>query len=98
MSICSECACLVVTTDDLKWVPIGNQSQMVLCVCERERGMSISLIFLQFKVFDVRPVHNDVLIAKLRPGQELDLRMLCVKGIGRDHSKFSPVGELGQKC
>ena len=47
----------------------------------------------QFKVFDIRPVHNDVLIAKLRPGQEIDLWMFCVKGIGRDHAKFSPVGE-----
>ncbi|KAL5463431.1 hypothetical protein EMCRGX_G032326 [Ephydatia muelleri] len=39
----------------------------------------------------LRPVHNDIVIAKLRPGQELNLRMLCMKGIGRDHAKFSPV-------
>lgn len=38
-----------------------------------------------------RPVHDDILIAKLNPGQELDLRLVCVKGIGRDHAKFSPV-------
>ena len=25
--------------------------------------------------------------------QEIDVRMLCVKGIGKDHAKFSPVGE-----
>jgi hypothetical protein len=25
--------------------------------------------------------------------QELDLRLFCVKGIGRDHAKFSPVGK-----
>ncbi|XP_065833736.1 DNA-directed RNA polymerases I and III subunit RPAC1-like isoform X2 [Oscarella lobularis] len=40
----------------------------------------------------IRPVHNDILIAKLRPGQEIDLRVHCVKGIGQDHAKFSPVG------
>jgi len=39
----------------------------------------------------IRPVSDDILIAKLRPGQEIDLRMHCVKGIGSDHAKFSPV-------
>uniref|UniRef100_A0A3Q3LHZ9 RNA polymerase I and III subunit C n=1 Tax=Mastacembelus armatus TaxID=205130 RepID=A0A3Q3LHZ9_9TELE len=27
----------------------------------------------------------------LRPGQELDIVMHCIKGIGKDHAKFSPV-------
>ncbi|KAF3831569.1 hypothetical protein GH733_000381 [Mirounga leonina] len=39
----------------------------------------------------IRPVHDDILIAQLRPGQEIDLLMHCVKGIGKDHAKFSPV-------
>ncbi|NXJ75500.1 RPAC1 protein, partial [Trogon melanurus] len=38
-----------------------------------------------------RPVHDDILIALLRPGQEIDVLMHCVKGIGKDHAKFSPV-------
>lgn len=66
---------------------------------------------------DVRPVHDDILIAKLRPGhvkhytctlfhctqyqcclcgvlylQEIDAKLVCVKGVGKDHAKFSPVG------
>uniref|UniRef100_A0A914ZMC3 DNA-directed RNA polymerase RpoA/D/Rpb3-type domain-containing protein n=2 Tax=Parascaris univalens TaxID=6257 RepID=A0A914ZMC3_PARUN len=36
-------------------------------------------------------VHDDILVAKLRPGQEIEARCHCVKGIGRDHAKFSPV-------
>ena len=30
----------------------------------------------------IGPVHDDILIAQLRPGQELDIIMHCVKGIG----------------
>ncbi|XP_061825607.2 DNA-directed RNA polymerases I and III subunit RPAC1 [Nerophis lumbriciformis] len=40
---------------------------------------------------NIGPVHDDILIALLRPGQELDIIMHCVKGIGKDHAKFSPV-------
>lgn len=38
-----------------------------------------------------RPVNPDILLAKLRPGQELRMELHCEKGIGRDHAKFSPV-------
>jgi DNA-directed RNA polymerase I and III subunit RPAC1 len=39
----------------------------------------------------IQPVHPDILIAKLRPGQCIKLTMHCNKGIGADHAKFSPV-------
>nr|CCA21673.1 DNAdirected RNA polymerase I and III subunit RPAC1 p [Albugo laibachii Nc14] len=39
----------------------------------------------------IRPVSEDILIAKLRPGQSIALEAHCRKGIGRDHAKFSPV-------
>ena len=39
----------------------------------------------------VRPVNPDILLAKMRPGQIIDLEMHCIKGIGADHAKFSPV-------
>jgi DNA-directed RNA polymerase I and III subunit RPAC1 len=41
----------------------------------------------------IRPVHEDILITKLRPGQAIELEMHCEKGIGKDHAKFSPVGK-----
>lgn len=39
----------------------------------------------------IQPVNPDILIAKLRPGQKIHLQMHCIKGIGADHAKFSPV-------
>ncbi|KAK0047233.1 DNA-directed RNA polymerases I and III subunit RPAC1 [Biomphalaria pfeifferi] len=39
----------------------------------------------------IRPVHEDILITTMRPGHELDLELFCVKGLGKDHAKFSPV-------
>lgn len=40
---------------------------------------------------DVGPCESDILISKMRPGHELSLKMLAVKGVGKDHAKFSPV-------
>ncbi|KAG0414219.1 hypothetical protein HPB47_008647 [Ixodes persulcatus] len=38
-----------------------------------------------------KPVYDDIILAKLRPGQEIDLKFHCMKGTGQDHAKFSPV-------
>jgi DNA-directed RNA polymerase I and III subunit RPAC1 len=40
---------------------------------------------------DVRSSHPDILVAKMRPGQQIELLMHAYKGIGQDHAKFSPV-------
>ncbi|AHY78268.1 ASG_G0056640.mRNA.1.CDS.1 [Saccharomyces cerevisiae] len=39
----------------------------------------------------VVPADPDILLAKLRPGQEISLKAHCILGIGGDHAKFSPV-------
>lgn len=39
----------------------------------------------------IAPVNPDILIAKLRPGQAIELDVHMHKGIGADHAKFSPV-------
>ncbi|KNG44173.1 RBP11-like subunits of RNA polymerase [Stemphylium lycopersici] len=40
---------------------------------------------------EIRATNPDILIAKMRPGQSIDLSMHAIKGIGQDHAKFSPV-------
>jgi len=39
----------------------------------------------------IRPVHDDILIAKLRPGQEIEMEAHARYGVGQDHAKYSPV-------
>jgi DNA-directed RNA polymerase I and III subunit RPAC1 len=39
----------------------------------------------------VRSSHPDILVAKMRPGQHIELLMHAYKGTGQDHAKFSPV-------
>ncbi|KAF9429723.1 DNA-directed RNA polymerases I and III subunit RPAC1 [Podila epigama] len=45
----------------------------------------------RFKDCPIRPVHDDIILTKLRPGQEVDLEVHCEKGLGQDHAKWSPV-------
>lgn len=39
----------------------------------------------------IQPTNPGILIAKLRPGQCIDVEMHAVMGVGSDHAKFSPV-------
>lgn len=49
----------------------------------------------QDKIFmgegEIQSTNPDILVAKLRPGQVIDVDMHAIKGIGMDHAKFSPV-------
>ncbi|KAJ1656033.1 DNA-directed RNA polymerase core subunit rpc40 [Dispira simplex] len=45
----------------------------------------------RFQDDPIRPVLNDILLAKLRPGQEINCELHCHKGIGKTHAKWSPV-------
>lgn len=44
-----------------------------------------------FKEGPIRSTNPDILIVKMRPGQEINLQAHAVMGTGQDHAKFSPV-------
>lgn len=46
---------------------------------------------------DVGPIHPDVLITQLGPGQEIEAELFCSKGVGREHAKWSPVSTASYK-
>jgi len=39
----------------------------------------------------IRPVHDDIVIVKLRPGQSVEAELHVTKGLGSTHAKWSPV-------
>lgn len=39
------------------------------------------------------PTNENIVLTKLRPGQAVNMEVHAVKGVGKDHAKFSPVGE-----
>jgi hypothetical protein len=45
----------------------------------------------QAEALDARPVHKDILLCKLAPGQCIELEAHAIRGQGWDHAKWSPV-------
>lgn len=43
-----------------------------------------------FKSEDMQTLQDDILLAKMNPGHEINLEAYAVKGIGSDHAKFQP--------
>lgn len=37
------------------------------------------------------PTNKEIVLAKLRPGQEIDMELHAIKGVGKEHAKWSPV-------
>lgn len=66
-----------------QWLPEGS---------EIPEETKVSFNTSQSDIVDaVDPVHSDILIAKLQPGQCIELEAHCIKGVGEDHAKWSPV-------
>ena len=55
----------------------------------------IRVVSKEISVLPIKPSGEDpILIAKLKKNQELDMHMIAKKGIGKEHSKWSPVSSV----
>lgn len=43
-----------------------------------------------FQEANMQPLHQDILLAKMNSGHEINLEAYAVKGVGSDHAKFQP--------
>lgn len=73
-----------VHSDHLEWLPEGSE-------IPEETNTTFTSTQKSDNLQEVRPVHHDILIAKLRPGQAIEVECHCTKGSGEEHAKWSPV-------
>lgn len=64
---------------------------LVLKVSARDKFVTIYSRDLKSKDRNVRPVSEDIEIAKLAPGQAIEAELWAKVGCGSDHAKWSPV-------
>ncbi|QCD78199.1 DNA-directed RNA polymerases I and III subunit RPAC1-like [Vigna unguiculata] len=89
---------ITVKSDKLKWLPNGSE---LPCEDVKPNTSSKPKTFTSFTCSQnslpgfpsnsIDLTDSDIILAKLGPGQEIELEAHAVKGIGRTHAKWSPV-------
>ncbi|XP_033511287.1 uncharacterized protein [Nicotiana tomentosiformis] len=91
---------LRVLSSELKWLPngsefiLGTESQASNSSAKPKTYTSFSCSqdsLPEFSNDPIAPRDADIIIAKLGPGQEIELEVHAVKGMGKTHAKWSPV-------
>ncbi|XP_057731937.1 uncharacterized protein LOC130947294 [Arachis stenosperma] len=89
---------MTVRSDELKWLPNGSE---LIAEDAKPSASSKPKTFTSFTCSQesipeissnpIGPKYLDIILAKLGPGQEIELEAHAVKGVGRTHAKWSPV-------
>ncbi len=69
------------TSKDIEWVPQGGQMDLLT----------------KHNHAPIKIVYDDIITAKLKPGQCIEISMRAIKGIGSEHAKWSTVGTASYK-
>lgn len=91
---------VTVKSDELKWLPNGSEFPLATENSAAKSNFkpktytsfSCSQVSLpEFSKNPIVPNHQDIILAKLGAGQEIELEAHAVKGMGKTHAKWSPV-------
>ncbi|KDP39298.1 hypothetical protein JCGZ_01055 [Jatropha curcas] len=83
-----------VYSEELKWLPNGSEFAKESEKVDSKPSTYTSFSCSQDSLFSsnpIRPWEDKIIVAKLGPGQEIELEAHAVKGIGKTHAKWSPV-------